>query len=372
MIIPAAKIHFPKEDRIEVSKRIDEILASGQLTLGKYGKEFEEQFARYIGTKYAVAVNSGTSALEIPLRVMDVKDRSVIVPTNTFFATPAAVIHAGGKVRFADCTDNLCIDPDAVNEEIDGTTRAVIAVHIGGAVVPGIREIREICDDHGLFLLEDAAHAHGSTLDSRHAGAFGHAAAFSFYPTKVMTSGEGGMITTDDPEIHERAMIFRDQGKAGFLGNIHTEMGYNWRLSEVHAAIGLSQFGRLEEFIRARRIIARFYDEAIKTIPALTPLPVSRKVNSNYYKYSCMLNEGYDRGALKQELKQKHGVSLSGEVYELPCHMQPVFRDLGGTDGREFPVAEKICRQHICLPVYATMTREEAEYVIQSLKDVLT
>ena len=372
MKIPAAKIYFPEGDRKELLKQIDRILESGQLTLGKYTKEFEERFAAYVGTKYAIAVNSGTSALEIPLRALDVKGHSVIVPTNTFFATPASVIHAGGKVIFADVTENLCIDPESVKENIREDTKGVIIVHIGGIIPPGIKYIQEICEDHGLFLIEDAAHAHGSTLDGKMAGCFGDAAAFSFYPTKVMTSGEGGMITTDDKKIYERALVFRDQGKAGFYGNVHIEMGYNWRMSEVHAAIGLSQFARLEEFIRDRRSVAKIYDEELKEISGVTPIKIHSNIKSNYYKYVALLDNGIDRVVIKKELKEKYDVGLSGEVYELPCHLQPIFKELYGFKEGDFLVAEDVCRRQICLPVFATMREEQAKYVVDSFKEVLT
>ena len=371
MKIPAAKIYFPEEDRKELLKHIDEILESGQLTLGKYTKEFEERFAAYVGTKYAIAVNSGTSALEISLRALDVKGHSVIVPTNTFFATPASVIHAGGKVVLVDITENLCIDPESIKENIREDTKGIIVVHIGGAVALQIKEIQEICEAHNLFLIEDAAHAHGSTLNGKKAGSFGDAAAFSFYPTKVMTSGEGGLITTDDKKIYERAFVFRDQGKAGFYGNVHTEMGYNWRLSEVHAAIGVSQFARLEAFIVDRRRIAKIYDEGLKKMDGVTPVKISSDSKSNYYKYVTLLDNGIDRATIKKELKEKYDVNLSGEVYELPCHLQPIFKDLYGFKEGDFPIAEDVCRRQICLPVFATMTEEQAKYVIASLKEVL-
>ncbi|PXF51942.1 MAG: aminotransferase DegT [Candidatus Methanophagaceae archaeon] len=375
MKIPAAKIYFPEEERKDLLKQVDEILESGQLTLGKYTREFEERFAAYVGTKYAVAVNSGTSALEIPLRALDVKGHSVIVPTNTFFATPASVVHAGGEVIFSDVTENLCIDPESVKENIKKDTKGVIVVHIGGVVPPQIKEIQEICEDHNLFLIEDAAHAHGSTLDGKMAGGFGEAAAFSFYPTKVMTSGEGGMITTDDKKIYERALVFRDQGKAGFFGNVHTEMGYNWRLSEIHAAVGLSQFARLEAFIADRRKIAKIYDEELNERGGggVTPIKIPPEVKSNYYKYVVMLDEGIEieRAELKRELKEKYEVGLSGEVYELPCHLQPIFKDLYGFTEGVFPVAEDVCKRQVCLPVFATMTEEQAKYVVDSLKEAL-
>ena len=371
MNIPAARIYFPEDDRKVILKQIDGILASGQLTLGKYGKEFEQRFAEYVGTKYAVAVSSGTSALEIILRALDIEGSSVIVPTNTFFATPASAIHAGGKVIFADITDNLCLDPASVRRQINSDTKAVIIVHIGGLIPPQIAEIQQICREHGLFLIEDAAHAQGSTLNGKKAGSFGIAAAFSFYPTKVITSGEGGMIITDNENVYKRALVLRDQGKAGFLGNIHTEMGYNWRMSEIHAVLGLSQFNRLEEFIADRRRVARLYDTELAKVDNASPAKIPTEARSNYYKYMVMLKDGIDRATLKKEMREKYTVGLSGEVYELPCHLQPIFKTLHGFKGGEFPIAEDLCQRHICLPVFAGMTDEEARYVIESLKEVL-
>ena len=371
MQIPAARIYFSEEDRRKVLKQIDGILASGQLTLGKYTKEFEQKFADYVGVKYAVAVNSGTSALEIILRALDMQGSSVVVPTNTFFATPASVIHAGGEVIFADISDNLCLNPESLKENIQKDTKAVILVHIGGIVPPQITHIQQICEERNLCLIEDAAHAHGSTLNGKKAGSFGTAAAFSFYPTKVMTSGEGGMIVTNNEKVYQRALVFRDQGKAGFYDNVHTEMGYNWRMSEIHAAVGLSQFARLDGFVADRRRIAKIYDEWLEGMEDLTILKIPAGVNSNYYKYVAFLKESISRVSLKKELKERYSVGLSGEVYELPCHLQPIFRELYGFKGGEFPMAEDLCKRQICLPVFATMTEEEAKYVVDSLREVI-
>jgi len=370
MQIPAAKIYFPEEDRKSLLTKIDDILATGQLTLGKYNRQFEEQFAEYVGTKYAVAVNSGTSALEIILRALDIEGHSVIVPTNTFFATPAAVIHAGGKVIFADITDDLCLDPESVEKNIREDTMAVIVVHIGGTVPPQLARIKEICQERSLFLIEDAAHAHGSTFLDWKAGSLGTAAAFSFYPTKVMTSAEGGMITTNDEKLYQQARIFRDQGKSGFERNLHVELGYNWRMSEIHAVIGLYQFRRLEEFIAQRRKIARFYDKALEDLDGVNPLEIPPESESNYYKYVAFLDNGIDRESLKKELKEKHAVSLGGEVYEMPCHLQPVFAGLDN-EGGDFPVAEDLCQRMICLPISAVMTEQEANYVVDALRKIL-
>lgn len=372
MKVPAAKIYFPKKDRKQILSKINEALDTGQLTLGKHGREFEEKFAKYVGTKHAVATNSGTSALEIILRALDIKGRSVIVPTNTFLATILAIIHAGAKPILADISQNLCLDPRSVIKNIKKDTKAVIIVHIGGVVSPQIKEIQKLCKKNKLFLIEDAAHAHGSTLNGKMAGTFGRAAAFSFYPTKVMTSGEGGMITTDDENLCKRALVFRDQGKAGFYGNLHTELGYNWRMSEPHAILGLAQLAYLKEFISARRKIAKIYDRGLKKIKQIQLLDLPKNVKSNYYKYVAFLDEKIDRSFLKKEMKEKYGVSLSGEVYELPCHLQPILKKLYGYKSGKFPVAERLCRTQVCLPVFPTMSRGQAKYVVNSLKKSLT
>ena len=370
MKVPPVKIYFPDDDRKEILARIDVCLQTGQLTLGKHGKEFEERFAHVVGTKYAVAVNSGTSSIEIPLRILGVQGKEVLVPTNTFFATPSAVIHAGGKPRLLDADPaTFGVSLEDIRTRLTLDTVGVIVVHIAGIVSPEMPAIRDFCRSRGLWLFEDAAHAHGCSVDGQMAGTFGEAASFSFYPTKVMTSAEGGMIVTNDEKVYNEALIYRDQGKAGFLSNFHTRLGYNWRMSEPHAIIGLSQLARLDEFIAARNRIAGIYDAGLKSIPKVQLLPLPRGCRSNYYKYIALLDPGVDRKTMKKALREQFDIGLSGEVYEDPCHRQPVFADY--CEG-EFPIAEDICRRHICLPIYATMTDGEAEYVLESLRQVLT
>jgi dTDP-4-amino-4,6-dideoxygalactose transaminase len=367
--IPPAKIYFSETDRQTILQQIDEALVSGQLTLGKHVKAFEECFAQKIGARYAIAVNSGTASLEIPLRIFGVHDKTVLVPTNTFFATPAAVIHAGGKPRFVDADPaTFAMSLEEIKIRLTEDTAGVIVVHIAGIVTPELPAIRDFCKERNLFLLEDAAHAHGSSLDGQSAGTFGDAASFSFYPTKVMTSAEGGMVVTNTQRIYEEALIYRDQGKADFLTNAHTRLGYNWRMSEPHAIIGHAQLGRLEEFVAARNRIARIYDNGLREIPGLTALSLPMASRSNYYKYIALLDASLDRGALRKLLREQYSVGLSGEVYETPCHVQPVFAEY--TD-HEFPTAVDICRRHICLPVYAGMTADEAGYVLASLRAAL-
>ncbi|ADP84874.1 DegT/DnrJ/EryC1/StrS family aminotransferase [Pseudofrankia inefficax] len=369
MQVPAARIVFSEADRAEIAAATAEILATGQLTLGPYTREFENAFARAHAAPFAIAVNSGTAALEIILRAVDVAGADVVLPTNTFAATAFAVQRAGGRPVFADVDPNtFALSAETVAEVLTERTKAVVVVHVGGLIPAGVSALRALCDKRGLALVEDAAHAHGSQRAGRYAGQFGVAAAFSFYPTKVITSGEGGMIVTSDDRIRDEALLYRDQGKAGFLGNVHIRQGYAWRMSEIHAVTGLVHLRRLPEFLAVRARIAARYDAAIDANPGLErPRTPPADVN-NYYKYIVLPSSGVDRTSLRKELKEKHGVGLAGEVYEAPLHQQPVFESLAaGT----LPVAEDVCARHICLPIHSDMTDAEADHVLTGLSGAL-
>jgi perosamine synthetase len=367
--VPAARIQFLPEDRAWIAERIQEVLASGQLTLGRYGAEFETRFAALCGTRHAVAVNSGTSALEIILRALGVEGRDVLVPTNTFFATAAAVVHAGGRPVLVDMDPaSFGVSPEEVERRLTPGTVGIVAVHIGGLVSERMPELVDLARRKGLWLVEDAAHAHGSSYRGVAAGAFGVAAAFSFYPTKVMTSAEGGMIVTSDDRIDAEARIYRDQGKASFTQNAHVRLGYNWRMSEPHAIIGLRHLERLPAMIADRQRVAAAYDEGLRRLSRLRPLTVPAGGACNYYKYVAVLPRTADRTALKRELKERFSVSLAGEVYEAPLHAHPVFR---GYATAPLPVADDLCARHICLPVFSGMEGKEAERVLGALSATL-
>jgi dTDP-4-amino-4,6-dideoxygalactose transaminase len=367
--VPAARPVFVAEDRARISELVDEALRTGSLTLGPHNRAFEAAFAARHDVPYAIAVSSGTSALEIALRALGAPGGEVIVPTNTFFATAAAVVHAGATPRFADVDPaTLALSVETVEPLLSERTVGIVPVHIGGLVPPDVELLRSLCDHRGLFLLEDAAHAHGASYASRPAGSFGHAGAFSFYPTKVMTSGEGGMIVTADERLRDEALVYRDQGKASFLGGDHVRLGSAWRMSEVHAAIGVVQLARLDEFIGVRQRAAACYDELLADAPGLTLLPMPEKSVSNYYKYVALLDGSIDRAGFKQLVREEFGVSLSGEVYASPLHGQPVFAHLA--DG-SLPAAEDICRRQICLPVHSDMPLDEATYVAESVRAAL-
>ncbi len=366
--VPAARIVFGAEDRAEIADRVDQALRTGALTLGANTREFEAAFARAHDAEFAVAVASGTAALEIVLRAVGVAGREVIVPANTFAATAFAVLGAGGVPVFADIDPaTAALDVASVRAVLSERTAAVVVVHIGGLISPAVPALERLCSDRGIALVEDAAHAHGCRLGDRFAGSFGVAGTFSFYPTKVITSGEGGMIVTSDERLRDEARSYRDQGKASFLDNRHTHLGYAWRMSELHAAVGLVQLRHLDRFIAVRQRVARRYTEALAGTPLLTPLPPPSGLHSNVYKFPVLLAAGLERATLKAQVRERFAVSLSGEVYETPLHRQPVFEHLGRGP---LPGAEHFCRRHVCLPVHSDMTEDEVERVLAAVLEV--
>lgn len=364
MRVPAARVVFNEADRDEIAELVKQSLSSGSLTLGPLTKQLEEAFALRQGADHAVAVASGTAALEICLRAVGVAGSEVIVPANTFYASAGAILHAGATPVFADVTERtFALSVESVEGALSDRTSAVMVVHIGGIITDEIEDIRRLCDERGVVLIEDAAHAHGCSFRGRHAGAFGTAGAFSFYPTKVVTSGEGGMITTADEAIRDEARIYRDQGKAGFLGNDHVREGYAWRMSELHAGVGLVHLRRLDEAMAVRQSVAARYDAALSELDGVTFLSPPEGGVTNYYKYIALLPRNADRQQLKKRLVEDDQVSLSGEVYTTPLHLQPV---LAAHARGPLPVAEDVCARHVCLPIHSDMTDGEVDHVIDA------
>lgn len=374
--VPVLRLSYTPEEIDFIKDGIDEVLRSGYLTMGEKVARFEKTFAEFTGARYAIATSSGTSSLEIILRAIGVAGGTVIVPSNTMMASPVSVIHAGARVIFADCNrENLQLAPQDLKRKMRADMRAVMLVHIGGIISPELDEIKAICDDAGVFLIEDAAHAHGATIDGRQAGTLGIAGSFSFYPTKVLVTAEGGMITTDDENIYRKALSLRDHGRTADDPNVHTDIGYNWRFSELHAVLGIMQMKKADAILARRRNLARRYDEKLKGVKGIRKLAVPPNIKSSYYKYIVFLDENIDRDTVKKKLKEQYGISLTGEVYSNPCHSQPAFKNYPGAVANDpaddFPNTEYISRRHICLPLYPGLTEEEIDYVVDGLKRVL-
>lgn len=377
MEIPILRLDYD-DDEIEFIKNgIEQVLRSGFLTMSTRVYEFEKQFAEFCKTDYALGTNSGTSAIEIALRSIGVAGGTVVIPSNTYMATALAAIKAGAKVIFTECEkNNLQMDPDDLAKKIRSDTKAVVIVHIGGIISDKIEKIKDICDQNNIRLIEDAAHAHGAEFNGVRAGCFGEAACFSFYPTKVLTTAEGGMMVTNNEQIYQKGIVLREHGKADHDFNVHIEIGDNWRFSEIHAILGIQQMKRAELILKRRRQLARYYDFLLKDFDKLKTINIPDNIRSAYYKYIVYLPEDVSRNELKLELINKYGVSLTGEVYSDPCHNQPVFKKypdlIANAESDVFPVTEYVSKHHACLPVYPGLSEAEIEYVVDSLKKVLS
>lgn len=395
--VPILRIPFNDDEREHLQGSLNEILESGYLTQGDFTDRFEDQFADLVDADHAVACDSGTSALELIFRGLRIEGQSVIMPTNTFLATAYAAMHAGNRVIFADSDpETFALDPEDVRKRIAEDTAAIVPVHIGGVVTDAIDELRELCDEHDLALVEDAAHAHGSAMEGDYAGTLGDAGAFSFYPTKVLTTGEGGVVTTDDEALADRMRRLRNHGKNPEQGNAITDVGNNWRMSEFTAALGVQQVESAATRIEKRQEIAAFYDEHVPNIPGVDPLDLPEGATSSYYKYIVMLADGIKRSEVKTRMQEDHDVSLTGEVYDTLCHEQPLWEDYTycgarregpsgepacemwsecGCDTRQtsgFEGARKIADRHACLPVYPGLSSQEQRHVVDSLKNVVS
>jgi perosamine synthetase len=240
-------------------------------------------------------------------------------------------------------------------------------VHIGGLISPQATALAQLCAARGLTLIEDAAHAHGATCQGRFAGAFGASAAFSFYPTKVLTCGEGGMLLSASELADAEARIYRDQGKGSFGANRHERRGYAWRMSELHAVTGLVHLRRLAGFITRRREVAARYTAALAGLDGLAPLAEPDGCRSNVYKYIVLLPPGADRPRFKREVAARYDVHLAGEVYDLPLHRQPVFAEYARGP---LPATEDIAGRHVCLPVHSDMRDDEIDQVVTAVRSV--
>lgn len=371
MNVASTKPYFFEKDIEYILDKFREILEGKSfLSQFKYCEEIERKFAEYVGTEYAVTTTNGTAALELMLRALNINNKDIVVPTNTNVATAAAVINSGNRPVFADCGKDLTVDPESIRQQITDDTKAVFTVHVGGLVSPNTYEILDICKERGIPFLEDAAHAHGSTLDDKKAGSFGVAGAFSFFSTKIMTTGEGGMIVTDDEELFERAKILRKIGQMSKMGHDYyiEEIGSNWKMMEVAALLGLTQLSHLEDFVKRRNEIARILNEELEATDGIEVLKIPERCRSSFYKYIVFLDKRMNKEKLLQRLKTKYNVRLGGSVYDLPLHKQPAFKEF--IKGR-LPTAEDLCLRHICLSTYYTLTDEEVVYQAESLKKCL-
>jgi perosamine synthetase len=359
-----------------------DVLGSDWLTTGPNVAEFERACATRAGAAHGVAVSSGTAALHAAMRSLRIHaGDEVIVPAITFAATANCVLYERGTPVFADVqADTLLIDPSSVAAAITPRTRAIVAVDYAGQ--PADYDVLQpLADAHGLSLVADACHALGARLHGRPVGSLTRLTCFSFHPVKQVTTGEGGMVTTDEADLAARMRVFRNHGITtdhhqrdidGAFYYEMTELGFNYRLTDIQCALGIQQLKRLSQFIVRRREIASRYDAAFATLPGVTPLRVRPHAEHAYHLYVVRLElEALraDRGEIFRALRAEN---IGVNVHYIPVHLHPYYRQRLGTRPGMCPVGEGAYERLLSLPMFPAMTDCDADDVIDAVSKVLT
>jgi perosamine synthetase len=346
------------------------VLRSGRLALGPKAEEFERNIASFVGTKHAVAVSSGTTALHIIARSLELgPGDEVLVPSFTFAASVNAILYEGCTPVFVDIDpETLNIDPADIERKITARTRAILVVDIFGHPADW-DEILLIARKHNLKVMDDSCEALGAEYKGTKIGQFGDAAAFSFYPNKQMTLGEGGVIVTNSDEIARLARSLRNQGR-GEMGSWleHERLGYNYRLPEMSAALGVTQLKRLEKFLAKRELVAEMYTQRLRRLDWVRPPVVRPYVRMSWCLYVVTLAEGLDRDPVMQALEAQ-GIPTRG--YFSPVHLQPYIREKWGCKQGDLPITESVVRRSLALPFFNNLKESQVEQVVGHLAEAV-
>lgn len=329
---------------------------------GKYNDLFAQKFSEYIGSKYATTVANGTLALHLALLALGIGEGDeVIVPTFTYIASANAVRYTGAKVVFADSVaDTWQIDPEDIERKITSKTKAIMPVHLYGHPCD-MDAIMKIAKEYRLFVIEDCAEAIGSEYKGKKVGSFGDIAAFSFFGNKTITCGEGGMVMTNDKVLFERACHLKGQGLASHREYWHDIIGYNYRMTNIAAAIGLAQFEQVDTFINKKIALAKEYEKQLKGLPVKIH-PTIGNVKHTYWMVSITCNEIDDRDSLRNFLKEKE---IETRPLFYPIHTMPMYCD----KYERMPVAEKIALSGMNLPSFPALKQEEVTYICDCIKE---
>ncbi len=374
MKIPVAKPFLGEEE----AEAVREVLLSGWVTQGKKVAEFEEIICEYVGAKYTIATSSCTTALHLSFLSLGIgPGDEVILPSYTFIATANAVLHAGAKPVFVDIDPHTYnLDPAKIEEKITSRTKAILPVHQVGLPCD-MDEIMKIAKKYNLYVIEDAACALGSKYKDKMVGIIGDITCFSFHPRKVITTGEGGAITTDIPEIAEKCRIIRSHGasisdlerhiSSRIVFEKYTELGYNYRLTDIQAAVGIQQMKRINEFIEKRRTLAERYTESLGNNEFFITPHVPSYAFHNFQSYILRLKEHapFSRDELMEKLLVK-GIATRRGI--MAIHLEPYY--LKNFAPISLPETEKALDTTVILPLYPQMTQEEQDYVIENILDI--
>lgn len=343
-------------------------LKEKRLSSGKYAEIFEKKFAEFIGVKHAVSMNSASSALLVMLETKKIgKSDEVITTPYTYAATANVIILQGAKPVFVDIeNESYNIDPSKIEEKITRKTKAIMPIHYGGQSAE-MEKITKIAQDNGLLVLEDAAPAAGATYQNEKVGGIGDAGAFSFFPDKNMTTGEGGMLTTNSDEIAEKAQILKRNGAKGRYN--HIEIGWNFKMPDPNAALGISQLEKLPFTIKEKNRLAKNYTNIIsKEIDGIITPKIKQGCLHTFNLYSIRFENQFIRDKVKKHLEEN---KIETRVCFPPVHTQPIFMDLLKTKKGDFPIAETSAETSLCLPIYSDLTEDNQRKIIFHIKEVL-
>jgi perosamine synthetase len=346
------------------------VLRTGRLALGPWAIAFEQALGEYVGVRHGIAVSSGTAALHLLVKALGLAaGDDVLVPSFTFAASVNALLYEGATPVFVDIErETYNLDPADLEGRITPRTKAIMAVDVFGHPADW-GAIQRIADQHNLKIIDDSCEALGACYKGVKLGRFGSGAAFAFYPNKQMTTGEGGIIVTDDDELARLCRSLRNQGR-GEMGAWleHDRLGYNYRLDEMSAALGASQLRRLETFLMKRERVAQAYSARLARFDWVRPPVVKADVRMSWFVYVVTLAEGLDRDAVMRQMEAR-GVPVRG--YFSPVHLQPYIRERFGFSGGELPVTEAIARRTIALPFHNNLSEAHVEEIVATLKEVV-
>lgn len=366
------RIHIPLAEPDITEADIDAVagvLKTSHLALGPKLTAFEDAVAQYVGVRHAVAVNGGTSALHLIIRALGLGPGDEVITTPfSFIASTNCILMEGATPVFGDIKpQTLCIDPARIEAAITPRTRAILAVDVFGHPADWT-QLEKIAKKHDLVLIEDSAESLGSRLNGTSCGSFGRAAIFGFYPNKQITTGEGGMVVTDDRELAERCRSMSNQGVSdgGWLS--YERLGYNYRMDEMSAALGNSQMGRIEEIVAARAQVANWYMDALKVIDGIVLPRVADNVRMSWFVFVIQLAETFSREDRDETISALQARGIGCRDYFQPIHLQPFIQEQLGTKRGDFPITEAIGDRTIALPFFPQMTREQIRTVAEALK----
>jgi len=358
--ITGAEPYFFKQEN-NILKKIKHILTSGNLAQGPNVKKLETKISKIFNSKYAIAVNSGGTALEICLEAFSIKGKEVLVPTQTFIASANAVVRAGGIPVFCDIDPKTgCIDIDDAKKRINKKTAGIIFVYMFGIVPESVIKLKKICKNKNIFLLEDAAHGHGGSVGKYTVGTIGDAACFSFYATKILTCGEGGIITTNNLNLKKKCTSIMNHGRSPY-NPLFIYSGNNFRLTEIQAVILLSQLRYLKKILLHRNKIAKIYQKYLNNSLFYTQLVLDKDSKNTFWRYPLYLSKKISRSSLQTLCAKKHNFRVTW-MYDPLCHQQPVFKK-----NIKLPKAEKLIKRLINLPTHFSVKSSDAIRICKSL-----